>query len=192
MPPALLEQMRALEARDQQDRADGTPKTQRLRQIPPDTGRFLALLAAASPAGRWVEVGTSAGYSTLWLSLACAATGRKVTTFEVLEDKARLARQTFAQAGVEEWVDLIVGDARDYLGGMRDVAFCFLDTEKDVYAPCYELVVPNLVPGGWLVAHNAISHHEELAPLLARALYDPRLDALIVPVGKGELVCRKV
>ena len=75
---------------------------------------------------------------------------------------------------------------------MSDIAFCFLDAEKEVYADCYTMIVPKLAPGGLLVADNATSHRATLQPLLDRALNDPRLDALIVPIGKGELVCRKI
>jgi predicted O-methyltransferase YrrM/NTP pyrophosphatase (non-canonical NTP hydrolase) len=183
--------MRHLEEIDAQDRQDGTPRLQRLRQIPPETGRFLALMAASSPSGAWIEIGASAGYSTLWLALACRETGRTLTTFEVLEEKVALARETFRLAGVEDVVTLIAGDAREYLADCHDIAFCFLDAEKDVYADCYELVVPRLVAGGLLVADNAINHQETLQPMLDRALSDGRVDALIVPIGKGELVCRK-
>jgi predicted O-methyltransferase YrrM len=181
-----------LERIDALDRQDGTPRLQRLRQIPPETGRFIALLAAGTPAGMWLEIGTSAGYSTLWLALACRQAGRRVTTFEVLEDKARLARETFRVAGVEDVVDLVVGDAQEYLPRYEKVAFCFLDAEKQVYRACYEAVVPNLVPGGLLVADNAINHAEVLKPLLDRTLTDGRVDALIVPIGNGELVCRRI
>jgi predicted O-methyltransferase YrrM len=72
------------------------------------------------------------------------------------------------------------------------VGFCFLDAEKEVYGECYDLVVPKLVPGGLLVADNAISHYEDLKPMLDRALTDSRVDAIVVPIGKGELVCRKI
>ena len=165
---------------------------ERLRQVPEETGRFLAILAASAPEGRCIEIGTSEGYSTLWLALACRQVGRTVTTFEVLEEKARMAGETFRLAGVEGYVELVVGDARDYLSDCTNVSFCFLDAEKEVYAECYEAAVPALVSGGLLVADNAISHRETLQPMLDRALTDERVDALIVPVGKGELVCRKV
>ena len=66
------------------------------------------------------------------------------------------------------------------------------NAEKEFYADCYEAVVPKLVPGGILVADNAISHAETLQPMLDRALSDERVDALIVPIGKGELVCRRI
>ena len=192
IPLAIAEQMRYLEALDAQDRQDGTPRLQRLRQIPPETGRFLALLAAGAPPGALIEIGTSAGYSTLWLALACRATQRRVVTYEVLPEKVRLARQIFQRAGVEAWVELVEGDARPHLAQAEAIAFCFLDAEKEVYPECYEAVVPRLVPGGLLVADNAINHRPTLQPLLDQAQADERVDALVVPIGKGELVCRKI
>ncbi len=190
IPEKILNRMRQLEEMDARDRADGTERMQRLRQIPPETGKFLALLAASGPEGKYIEIGTSAGYSALWLAIACREVSRKLTTFEVLEEKATLARETFKLAGVDDVVELIVGDARKHLGNIEGISFCFLDAEKDVYADCYEAVVPKLVPGGILVADNAINHAETLQPMLNRALSDERVDSLIVPIGKGELVCR--
>ena len=76
IPTSVLDRMSELELRDAKDRADGTPRLERLRQVPPETGRFIALWAAAAPKGSIIEVGTSAGYSTLWLALACRAKHR--------------------------------------------------------------------------------------------------------------------
>lgn len=73
----------------------------------------------------------------------------------------------------------------------RDASFCFLDAEKEIYRDCYEAVVPNMTAGGILVADNAVNHEATLRPMLRRALTDDRVDALVVPIGKGELVCRK-
>jgi predicted O-methyltransferase YrrM len=183
--------MRYLEALDARDRQDGTPRLERLRQVPPETGRFLALLAALAPPGRYIEIGTSAGYSTLWLALACRELGRKITTFEVLPEKAALARDTFSSAGVEDVVELVEGDARRHLESVSGISFCFLDAEKEVYQECYEAVIPKMAPGGLLVADNAINYRQALREMLDRALTDERVDAQIVPVGKGELLCRK-
>jgi predicted O-methyltransferase YrrM len=184
--------MHYLEQLDAKDREDGTPRLERLRQIPPVTGQFLALLAANAPAGDYVEIGTSAGYSTLWLALACEELGRTITTFEVLPEKVKLARETFRMTGMEDTVRLIEGDARAHLITHDKIGFCFLDAEKEIYAECYEMVIPKLITGGWLVADNAINHRETLQPMLERALADERVDALIVPIGNGELICRKV
>jgi predicted O-methyltransferase YrrM len=192
MRTSILQRMKELEEIDAADRGDGTPRMQRLRQIPPDIGKFIALLAATAPAGTYIEVGTSAGYSSLWLALACEKLGRHLVTFEVLPEKARLARETFSRAGVEKSVLLIEADARRQLHAYEDIAFCFLDAEKEVYAECYELIIPRMVSGGILVADNAINHRETLEPMLQNALNDRRVDALIVPIGKGELVCRKL
>lgn len=189
---AIIDRMKYLEEINTKQREDGTPPLQRLRQIPPETGRFIALLAAGAHKGTYLEIGTSAGYSTLWLALACKEVGRKITTFEVLEEKAKLAQETFALTGVESIVELVIGDARKYLGNYKNISFCFLDPEKDVYLDCYEAIVPNMISGGLLVADNAISHKAELKTMLERALTDERVDALIVPIGNGELVCRKL
>ena len=191
IPEAMLARMRELERIDAGDRIDGTPRMKRLRQIQPEVGRFIAILAAAAPDSRCLEVGTSAGFSTLWLALACRATRRKITTFEILPEKAALARETFDAAGVWDVVELVHGNALDYLPELKDIAFCFLDAEKEIYGLCYDALVPRMVQGGLLVADNAIDHQETLQPMLDRALADERVDALIVPIGNGELVCRK-
>jgi predicted O-methyltransferase YrrM len=184
--------MKYLEQIDTKDREDGTPRIQRLRQIPPETGKFLALLAASAPEGMYLEIGTSAGYSTLWINIACEMLERTVHTFEVLPEKVQLARETFQVAQVEKTINLVEGDIRNYFSQFDDIAFCFLDAEKEVYGECYEAIIPKLVKGGLLIADNAINHRETLKPMLDRALTDERVDALIVPIGKGELMCRKI
>jgi caffeoyl-CoA O-methyltransferase len=191
IPEAVLSRMRFLEAMDGRQRIDGTDHLERLRQVPPLTGRFLALLAANAPPGAWLEVGTSGGYSALWLSLACRAAGRRLTTFEVLEEKAAIARETFRKAGVESMVDLVVGDARHHLTKYDGVSFCFLDAEKEYYDACYETIVPRMVAGGILAADNVISHEEILRPMIDRVLRDDRVDAVVAPIGSGVLVARK-
>ncbi|MCP5097320.1 MAG: O-methyltransferase [Chloroflexi bacterium] len=185
-------QMHRLEQIDAKDRKDGTPRLKRLRQIPPETGKFLALIAANVPKGYLIEIGASAGYSTLWLSLAATALARKVVTFEILEEKIQLAKETFRAAQVEAVVDLVEGDALVHLVEYREIAFCFLDAEKDVYQACYDAVIPNMVRGGYLIADNAINHRDVLQPMIEHTLKDPRVDAMVAPIGKGLLICRKL
>jgi caffeoyl-CoA O-methyltransferase len=191
MPINILERMRYLEEIDARDRQDGTPHLKRLRQIPPETGRFIAILAASAPRGTYIEIGTSAGYSTLWLALACRMAGRRIITFEALDEKFKLAQETFKAANVNDVVELVRGDARDYLNNYADISFCFLDAEKTDYLDFYERLIPQMLTGGLLVVDNVISHREIVQPTLDRALSDKRVDALVVPIGKGELICRK-
>ncbi len=191
VPAALAARMDELHAQNTRQRAEGMPRLQRLRQIPPEIGRFIALLAAAAPPGDVIEIGTSGGYSTLWLALACREAGRSVTTFEIAEAKVAVARETFALAGVEDVVTLVHGDALEHLAGHDGVGFCFLDAEKEDYLAHYEAVVPRLVPGGLLVADNAVDFEEAVRPMLDRALADERVDAMVVPYLHGELICRR-
>ncbi|MGB8952916.1 MAG: O-methyltransferase [Candidatus Aminicenantales bacterium] len=189
---AIKERMEYLESMDKMDRLSDKSPMERLRQITPETGKFIALLAATAPKGTCLEIGTSAGYSALWLALACQERNRKLVTFEVLEEKTKLARETFQLTGLENVVDLIKGDAREFLQNYKDIAFCFLDAEKRDYLDCYEKLVPNMVSGGILSADNVLSHKEILEPMIERALTDERVDALVVPIERGELVCRKI
>jgi predicted O-methyltransferase YrrM len=192
MPKLVIKRMQYLERLDARHRQQDVSPLKRLRQVPPATGKLLALVAASAPDGTWLEIGTSAGYSTLWLTLACRVVGREITTFEVLEEKATLARETFEEAGVEDIVDLVTGDARQHLRDYRNVAFCFLDAEKKYYDECYQAVIPNMVPGGILIADNVITHQEILKGMVAKTLKDKRVDSMIVPIGSGLLVCRKL
>lgn len=191
IPQPILDRMNYLEAVDAEDRVDGTPRPRRLRQIPPETGKFLAILAAGAPDGAVIEIGASAGYSTLWLALACRASGRTLTTFEVLERKVRLAEETIRLTGTGDVIRLIPGDAREHLDSIESIGFCFVDAEKEVYEELYDLVVPKMLPGALLAADNTISHQDDFEPFLRRVVRDRRVDSVNVPIGKGVLVCRR-
>jgi caffeoyl-CoA O-methyltransferase len=184
--------MDELIAMNERQKAGGMGHFERLRQVSPETGMLLALLSATAPDGRHIEIGTSGGYSGLWLSLACRAKGRALTTFELSEAKIALATETFLVAGVDDIVTIVPGDVRDNLRDQRDVSFCFLDTEKTLYRECYDVVVPNMVSGGLLVADNAVSHADELASFLDMVGSDVRVDSVIITTGHGLLVVRKV
>jgi predicted O-methyltransferase YrrM len=185
--------MRYLEGLDASQRSGPpVPRPQRLSQVPPEIGKFLAIVAAGAPAGTCVEIGTSAGYSTLWIALACRAKGRTIHTYELLESKAALARETFRAAGVEPLVELIVGDVQKTFRSDGGIAFCFLDAEKSIYPACYELVLPHLVTGGILIADNVLSHRETLQAFVDNVSADPRVDATVLDTAKGQLFCRKL
>ncbi|MCW8811059.1 MAG: class I SAM-dependent methyltransferase [Ignavibacteriaceae bacterium] len=188
----ILSRMRYLEAMDKEDRENGTARLKRLRQIPPDTGKFLALLASSCPKGNFIEIGTSAGYSTLWLILAAKEMDFTITTFEKLPEKIEIAKETFRIANVEQYVNLIEGNAVDHLNKIENISFCFLDAEKEIYETCYELVKNKIIKNGLLVADNAINHYETIKPMIDKVMKNENFDSIIVPIGKGELICRRI
>lgn len=188
----IVSRMKYLEEIDKMDRNDGTQRLQRLRQIPPETGKFISILAANCPVdGEFIEIGTSAGYSTLWLSLTAKELGVKIKTFEVLPEKIKLAKDTFKVTGVENYVDLIEGDFLTYIDQINKISFCFLDAEKEIYLDCFKAIAARLIPNGLLIADNAINHYETIKPMIDLAMGDYRFDCLTVPIGKGEFICRR-
>jgi predicted O-methyltransferase YrrM len=193
VPERVRAVMRALEERDAEDRVDGTPRAERLRAITPEVGELLCTLAVALGSRSIVEIGTSGGYSTLWLAVAAERTGGRVVTFEIDAAKVELARRTFAEAGVADVVDL---RAEDGLAGLEElvaeVDLVFLDAEKEDYEAFIDPIVHALRPGGVLVADNLVSHAEALEGFRGAALGHPELVGLVVPIGRGELVAVRV
>jgi predicted O-methyltransferase YrrM len=187
----MHERMKYLEDIDNRDRTDGTEKPNRLRQIPRETGKFIALLAANCPEGEFIEIGTSAGYSSLWISLALRNRKERLKTYEILPEKVSLAKETFAVSGVSDGIELIEGDFLQKHKGIVKIAFCFLDCEKNLYEKCFDIVSEKLVSGGLLIADNAISHFESLRVMIFKAENDKRFDCLTVPIGEGEFICRR-
>lgn len=172
--------------------AQGMERKRLLRQVSPETGKLLALLLANCPAGNAAEVGTGAGYSALWLALACRATGRKLVTFELDEAKAALALHCLDAAAVLDVVELRQTDALEGLKGLSGISFCFIDAERDMARSAYEQALALLPTGGLIVVDNAISHAAEFQEFLYDAEMDPRVDAVIAPMDSGLLICRKV
>jgi caffeoyl-CoA O-methyltransferase len=189
---AMKDRMALLEKIDLEDRSDGTERMKRLRQIPPDTGKFISMIAANCPDGEYVEIGTSAGYSAMWLSLAMKIKKTRLKTHELLPEKIKLAKETFGLCGISDAVVLIEGDALKNLLNIENIAFCFIDCEKELYAKCWDIVSEKMVKGGMIIADNSISHKDAMQPMLKKAFSDSRYDSLIVPIGTGELVARKI
>ncbi len=193
IPVQIRAVMADLEARDARDRNDDTPQRTRLRAIKPDVGRFLVTLILSTGAKKVVEIGTSGGYSGLWLTLALRRTGGRLTTFEVDPAKVSIARETFSRAGVADLVELRHADGCDGLRGFHGEAdMVFIDAEKADYLEMLPDAVEALRPGGLLVADNLTSHADELAEFREAALAEPRLNGVVAPIGGGELVAVKL
>lgn len=123
--------------------------------VEPDTGRMLRLLAEANGAKHAVEVGTSTGYSSLWLCLALQATGGRLTTFELDPGRAAQARKHFEEAGVSNAVTVVVGDAHQTVRQLKDpIDVLFLDADKEGYTSYLRTLLPLVRPGGLVGADN--------------------------------------
>ena len=182
-----------LERHDALEREQEVPRRERLRQVTADVGRFLHTLVLATRPRSILEIGTSGGYSTAWLATAARSVGATVTTLEIAPVKVQRATSNLREAGVDDIVTIVQGDAFDYLRDRRKpIDFVFLDAEKEDYVRFLELIVPRLPAGGLLVADNLISHADDLAQFRRRAESDPRLAAVIVPIGGGELLAAKI
>jgi predicted O-methyltransferase YrrM len=139
------------------DVLDAMDKNERrhMMNVPKEDGRLLRLLTEATDAQHVVEIGTSNGYSAIWIGLALRSTGGKLTTFEIDERRAGLARNNFKRAGLEELITLVFGDAHEKIAGIKEpIDILFLDAEKEGYLDYMEKLLPLVRPGGLVLAHN--------------------------------------
>ena len=168
-------------------------RPRRMLNITRDTGEFLAVLVRATVARRVLEIGTSNGYSTLWLASAAGAIGGSVTTVELSEYKIGLAIANFARSGLASQITLLHEDAGRVLQRSADGAFdlVFLDSERPAYPGWWPHLKRVLRPGGLLVVDNATSHAAEMAPFVALVAADVSFVTSLVPVGNGEFLAVK-
>jgi predicted O-methyltransferase YrrM len=188
--PALLDE---LERFGQNNDATISERPRRMLNITRDTGEFLSVLVRATNARRVLEIGTSNGYSTLWLAAAASAVGGHVATVELSESKLALAAANFMRSGLAHVISQIHGEAGQVLGATPDesVDLLFLDSERSEYAAWWPQVKRVLRPGGLLVVDNATSHAAEMAPLIALVVADGGFTTCTVPVGNGEFLATK-
>jgi predicted O-methyltransferase YrrM len=173
--------------------ADATEHSRRMLNVTPETGRFLAVLVRAIRAAQILEVGTSNGYSTIWLAWAAGDTGGHVTTIERSPDKVAMARANLGRAGLADRVTVQEGVAHDVLRelvGPYDLVF--LDADRRNYPAYLGRLIALLRPGGLLVTDNVVSHPHEVREFLQALENDPHLDTVIVPVGNGEALTYKM
>jgi predicted O-methyltransferase YrrM len=168
-------------------------RPRRMLNITRDTGEFLSVLVQATAARRVLEIGTSNGYSTLWLASATRATGGAVTTVELSDYKVGLARQNFSRSGLAASITLVQDDAGHVLERAADASFdlVFLDAERPEYPGWWPHLKRVLRPGGLLVVDNATSHPEQMAPFVALVKADADFTTSLVPVGNGEFLAVK-
>lgn len=170
-----------------------TERPWRMLNITRDTGEFLSVLVRAMNARRVLEIGTSNGYSTLWLALAAKAIDGHVTTVELSDFKLGLAARNFAQSGLAAFITQVHGEAGAALRGSPESSFdlVFLDSERTEYLGWWPDIRRVLRKGGLLVVDNATSHSAEMAPFVALVAADTDFATCTVPVGNGEFLATR-
>ena len=134
---------------------DDIRSTQSYRNVPPEDGRLLRLMAESMNAMNVIEIGTSTGYSAIWMGLALQKTGGKLTTYEIDAGRAATARANFKRAGMADIITLVEGDAHEEVKSLKDpIDIIFLDADKDGYIDYLNKLLPLVRPGGLVIAHN--------------------------------------
>ncbi|MGU5792104.1 O-methyltransferase [Aeromonas hydrophila] len=185
---ALEQLKRELELFGEQNDGAQQSRGSKMLNITRDTGELLAVLVQTRGADAVLEIGTSNGYSTLWLAEAVKRLGGRVTTIELDEGKRTMAAANFQRVGLEPWIEQLAGEAGTLLPTLPTAAYplIFLDSDRQHYQAWWPEIQRLLAPRGLLVVDNAISHREELAEWMAEVEQDPVFATSLVPVGKGE------
>jgi predicted O-methyltransferase YrrM len=184
----LDERVRAVLARLEEETAaepKDAPRSLRSLQIEPTSGALLFALCAGRAGCEVLELGGSRGYSTIWLGAAARLHGGHVTSLEADPVKLEASARNIADAGLDEWIDVVPGDAfesLEALAGPYDVVF--LDAWKDDYEALFRLARARVEVGAVIVADNVVSH-DELAAYSAARQADPTLASVTVPMDNG-------
>ena len=173
----------------------GTNLDELLLSVGREAGMLLYLLTTGAQSKRILELGTSYGYSTVWLAAAARATGGKVLSLELRDFKIEHARQALTRAGLSTRVEFHQGDCLETLKTLQGpFDFVLLDVWKDLYLPCFELVHPKLAPGAIIAADNMllpeiVRPQAEAYRKRVRAVGD--LDSVLLDIGNGIEISRK-
>jgi predicted O-methyltransferase YrrM len=160
-----------------------------LLQIGEGSATILNTLVKEKGAKTIVEVGTSYGYSTLWLADAARATGGRVITLDLHAYKQEYARAALERAGLAQYVEFKAGDARESLAALKGpFDFVLLDLWKDLYIPCFNLIYPKLAPGALIAADNMTSpafFHKDAEEYRKHVRAEINIQSLLLPIGSG-------
>ena len=171
-------------------------RDQFLLAVGPETGQFMNLLIREAKSKVILEVGTSYGYSTLWLAEAARSTGGRVISLELQAKKQQYARERLDEVGLAAVVDFRVGDAQNLLENLNtNVDFVLLDLWKDLYIPCFDRFHPRLNPDAIVIADNMLfpeSARDHAAAYRKHVRSKTDMQSLLLPIGSGLEVSRCV
>ncbi len=170
----------------QQHDAQEQERSKKMLNLEPETAQFLNILIRSSRRTRLLEIGTSNGYSTIWLAWAASVTGGRVMSIDRDAHKQALADAHLRRVGLREVVDLTCGDATEIVAGLPGPFDCvFFDADRYSAPAQLALLIPKLAPDVLVLADNVLSHPDEIAAYLRALEALPQFDRVIVPIGKG-------
>ena len=160
-------------------------KANRRWNVPPDHGRFLWMMTELTGAKRVLEIGTSNGYSSLWIAKGLRKTGGKLITIEFDKDRANEAKANFKKAGCDDISVVHSGDAFKVIPKLKgQFDLIFLDAWKQDYKKFFDASFPMLKPGGVFLGHNAVAMAKDMKDYLETVQNHPQLITNVVQMGK--------
>jgi predicted O-methyltransferase YrrM len=182
--PTAAAVLERLYREDEEQRRAALPSSARTRNVTAETGRFLFLTARAMGARNVLEIGSSNGVSTIWLALAMRATGGRVIGTEILPDRVEEANAHLAEAGLVDFGEVVLGDARETArSGEVSLDLVFIDAEKDDYVEHFTAAFPRLRSGGLVLADNTTSHDLSAYQAMLRSRDD--VGTMTLPLERG-------
>ena len=190
MHAEFLSKVSALYHRFQEHDSTQTDRIARFRNIEPESAQFLAQLVHIQQTQQILEIGTSTGYSTLWLAYAAQQVNARLTTLEIDAERSQQAASHLADFNLSNGVEFWVGDAAEYLKQSQAIFdFILLDAERDAYVDYWpDLKRLMCVSRGVLVVDNVLSHADQVTDFIARIQQDEQFNLSTLAIGAGLLV----
>jgi predicted O-methyltransferase YrrM len=164
-----------------------TDRLHRYRNIEPESAEFLSILIRTQQSKRILEIGTSTGYSTLWLANAAQSTDGQIITIEIDAARTALAQQNAVEFALDQQIEFLISDARIYLANTQEkFDFVLLDAERDAYCEYWDYL-PQILKekGGILIVDNVVSHAQEVEEFINLVRLDPRFITTTLSIGAG-------
>lgn len=164
----------------------------RLWSVPRSTGEFLKFLVGAKGATTILEIGTSAGYSAIWLALGAIQTLGQVYTIDIFEPKIELASKHIGDAELDDWITILPGEAREITADWhKEIDLVFLDADKEHYLEYFRNLLPNLKSGGLIVADNAVDYGFLMTDYLNEVTNNEAVESYLLKVDNGLMLTIK-
>ena len=192
METQLRELLAELETFGNENDAAQADRSKKMLNLEPDTAQLMSILVRTSQCKRMLEIGTSNGYSTIWLAWAAVTTGGNVISIERDAEKQTMADANLKRAGLRDRVDLRLGDATEIVAALEGTFdFVFFDADRLSAPEQLKLLLPKLQSGALVLADNVLSHPDQIAGYLAAITSLPQFDHMVVSVGKGLSIAYK-